>query len=81
VIKDDALKMNTKRTYVEIEKDFHYLRKKNYYPKQHNEKLQALMDELKENYDFSVYTEENSRAIALHYHMSQKFQTNKPNLF
>ena len=55
--------------------------KKKYYPKQHNQKLQLLMDELKKNYDFSIYTEDTSRAIALHYHMSQKFQTDKPSLF
>lgn len=73
--------MTKKRNYKEIEQDFHQLVKKKYYKKQHNEKLQSLMDELKENYDFSTYTEDTSRAIALHYHMSQKFRTDKPSLF
>jgi len=70
-----------KRNYREIEQDFHQLMNKKYYQKQHNEKLQLLMDELKENYDFSTYTEDTSRAIALHYYMSQKFRTDKPSLF
>ncbi|EEU76296.1 predicted protein [Enterococcus faecalis E1Sol] len=73
--------MSRKRDYRDIEKEFHQLMKKKYYPKQHNQKLQLLMDELKKNYDFSIYTEDTSRAIALHYHMSQKFQTDKPSLF
>ncbi|MFS7259663.1 hypothetical protein AB6887_06240 [Carnobacterium divergens] len=55
--------------------------KTNYYPKQHDEKLQELMDELKMNYDFSTYTEDTSRAIALHYYLSQKFQSGKTSLF
>lgn len=73
--------MTLKRTYRDVDKDFHELMKTNYYPKQHNEKIQLLMDELKDNYDFSTYTEDTSRAIALHYYMSQKFQTDKPSLF
>lgn len=73
--------MTDKRTYRDVEKDFLVLMKTNYYPKQHNEQLQALMDELKENYDFTTYTEDTSRAIALHYYMSKKFQTGKPSLF
>lgn len=73
--------MTDKRTYRDVEKDFHELMKTNYYPKQHDEKLQELMDELKMNYDFSTYTEDTSRAIALHYYLSQKFQSGKTSLF
>lgn len=73
--------MENKRNYIEINQDYLLLMKKHYYPKQHNEKLQALMDELKRNYDFSIYTEDTSRAMALHYAMSKKFRTDKPSLF